>query len=343
MLDPPEHLVAHVWNITNLDDFINGRSKPIIEEVGPYAFRYYVYKYNVSFGDQAHRGWCDFVVVFVFCRCSLLIEYNRSSGDVAYFRRHREFFYDPTYPNTRDPYADVVATLNVVYAAAVVGGNITEEPVRNPLPNNPDVGLRYFFGEEPASPMVNVVELLFGGPYPYYINLTLEQFLNENSPLNEGYRAFRTGRDSVDATNQFVLWDDVKDIRDTWDDDWVEYIYGSDGTIFHRDVQHTDVVYAWVCTHPHERQAGHNTHAAGNGKEPDIYRIVPMTNEGHREVDVQGITTYRFVTEVSFRHTLLFVLPVGLLMNCWLSLDSTSTATTTRATASTSCSARMAS
>jgi hypothetical protein len=49
----------------------------------------------------------------------------------------------------------------------------------------------------------------------------------------------------------------------------------------------------------------------GTGKEPDIYRIVPMTNEGHREVDVQGITTYRFVTEVSFRHTL------SLCSSCW--------------------------
>jgi hypothetical protein len=46
---PEEHKTYYLWNLTNPDSYLAGDETAIYEEVGPFKFRNYKYKYNVSY------------------------------------------------------------------------------------------------------------------------------------------------------------------------------------------------------------------------------------------------------------------------------------------------------
>jgi len=46
---PPEVKTYYLWNLTNPDAFLSGEEKPKYEQVGPFTFRNWKYKYNISY------------------------------------------------------------------------------------------------------------------------------------------------------------------------------------------------------------------------------------------------------------------------------------------------------
>jgi hypothetical protein len=46
---PPEFKTYYLWNLTNSDAFLSGDEKPKYAQVGPYTFRDWKYKYNISY------------------------------------------------------------------------------------------------------------------------------------------------------------------------------------------------------------------------------------------------------------------------------------------------------
>jgi len=49
---PEEYKSFYLWNLTNPSEFLSGAGKPIYEEVGPFKFRDYHYKYDVSYSQD---------------------------------------------------------------------------------------------------------------------------------------------------------------------------------------------------------------------------------------------------------------------------------------------------
>ena len=48
---PSSYTSYYMWNLTNPDEVLQGET-PIYQEIGPYTFRVYTYKYNVKFSDD---------------------------------------------------------------------------------------------------------------------------------------------------------------------------------------------------------------------------------------------------------------------------------------------------
>ena len=56
----PRYRAFSFWNITNKEDVLQG-GKPLLQEVGPYVYRYYSQKLNVSFSEDGTRAtYSDF-------------------------------------------------------------------------------------------------------------------------------------------------------------------------------------------------------------------------------------------------------------------------------------------
>jgi hypothetical protein len=50
LLDTPTRRLFYLFNITNLNDVLWGRSRPVLQEVGPYVYTVIASKYDVRFG-----------------------------------------------------------------------------------------------------------------------------------------------------------------------------------------------------------------------------------------------------------------------------------------------------
>uniref|UniRef100_T1JNU7 Lysosome membrane protein 2 n=1 Tax=Strigamia maritima TaxID=126957 RepID=T1JNU7_STRMM len=72
----PIYMHFTFFNVTNSADYVANRSKPIVEEIGPYVFREYRQKVNISFSDEEDTVDYEQIKWFTF-------EPERSKGNLS--------------------------------------------------------------------------------------------------------------------------------------------------------------------------------------------------------------------------------------------------------------------
>eukprot|EP00004_Rigifila_ramosa_P013663 TRINITY_DN304_c0_g1_i2.p1 TRINITY_DN304_c0_g1~~TRINITY_DN304_c0_g1_i2.p1 ORF type:complete len:527 (-),score=116.73 TRINITY_DN304_c0_g1_i2:76-1482(-) len=251
--ESPEHLVIYVYNITNLPAVLAGE-KPLLDEVGPYAFRQFKEKIDPFFGDDGGVPIGDMRSTF-------------DKGSVAYFYHYRYFFFDREkstelgLPLERDPDTDMICTLNSIYAGAVAISPVAEDALYR-------TGSRYFFGESESEPMLPVTTVAFGREAYQYADAFWKNYTGPDDARADGLRGLRTGFSDINALRRFVMFKGER-IWPRWEPHY-EPIDGTDGLQFHRGMDKEGVVKSW---------------------EVDIERQVYLYNIDGRERDVKGITT----------------------------------------------------
>lgn len=58
---------VYVYNVTNADEFLNNGSKPILEELGPYVYRYVLTEYCllIKIISSLHEASHDFILYYI--------------------------------------------------------------------------------------------------------------------------------------------------------------------------------------------------------------------------------------------------------------------------------------
>ncbi|XP_067231942.1 lysosome membrane protein 2 [Chanodichthys erythropterus] len=203
---PPVFMQFFFFNVTNPDAFLKGEAKPHLTEMGPYTYREYRPKQNVSFVDNGTKVAAYTPKIFVFVR-------EKSVGD---------------------PSVDTVTTVNIPAVA-----------VMDRLKNAGfwvSSGISMYMGSIGTTMFMTrtVDELLWGFKDPLLTRLktirkdTEEYFglmYNKNGS-NDGEFVYHTGEQNYLDFGRIYTWKGEK-MLSFWKTNQSNMINGSDGSAFH--------------------------------------------------------------------------------------------------------------
>ncbi|XP_048021392.1 lysosome membrane protein 2 [Megalobrama amblycephala] len=203
---PPVFMEFFFFNVTNPDAFLKGEAKPHLTEMGPYTYREYRPKHNVSFVDNGTKVAAYTPKFFVFVR-------EKSVGD---------------------PSVDMVTTLNIPAVAVMDRLKGAGFWVSS--------GISIYMGSIGTTMFMTrtVNELLWGFKDPLLTRLktikpdTEEYFglmYNKNGS-NDGEFVYHTGEQNYLDFGRIYTWKGEK-MLSFWKTNQSNMINGSDGSAFH--------------------------------------------------------------------------------------------------------------
>lgn len=202
---PPVYMEFFFFNVTNVDEFLKGQAKPVVKQVGPYTYREYRYKDNVSMVDGDLKVSAYNTKSFVFLR-------EKSVGD---------------------PSMDNITTVNIPAWAVMtkLKGNFWKANLVSIWMNSFGTGL---FTTR------TVDELLWG-----YEDQLLTRISSSNPEVekvfglmykkngsNDGEFIYHTGRQNYLDYGRVITWKGQSKL-DFWTSNQSNSINGSDGSAFH--------------------------------------------------------------------------------------------------------------
>lgn len=202
---PPVYMEFFFFNVTNVDEFLTNEAKPVVKQIGPYTYREYRVKDNVSMVDGDLKVSAYNTKSFVFLR-------EKSVGD---------------------PSTDSITTVNIPAWAVMtkLKGNFWKANLVSIWMNSFGTGL---FTTR------TVDELLWG-----YEDQLLTRISSSNPEVekvfglmykkngsNDGEFVYHTGRQNYLDYGRVITWQGQSKL-DFWTSNQSNSINGSDGSAFH--------------------------------------------------------------------------------------------------------------
>ncbi|XP_060916759.1 lysosome membrane protein 2-like isoform X1 [Labrus mixtus] len=201
---PPVYMEYFFFNVTNVDQFLKG-SKPEVTQVGPYTYREYRYKENVTMVENGTRVSAYNTKSFVFLR-------DKSVGD---------------------PTVDSITTVNIPAWAVMdkLKNNFWKASFVSVMMNNVGSGL---FTTR------TVDELLWGYEDPLLARLSSSSpdvekvfgLMYKKNGTNDGEFVYHTGQQNYMDYGRVETWKGKSQVS-FWTSNQSNSINGSDGSAFH--------------------------------------------------------------------------------------------------------------
>lgn len=201
---PPVYMEFFFLNVTNLNEFLQG-AKPEVNQVGPYTYREYRYKDNVSMVENGKKVSAYNTKSFVFLR-------EKSVGD---------------------PAVDNITTVNIPAWAVMnkVKGSFWKSTMVSIMMNNIGSGL---FTTR------TVDELLWGYEDPLLVQVsssnpeveTIFGLMYKKNGSNDGEFIYHTGEQNYMDYGRVETWKGQRQLT-FWNTNQSNSINGSDGSAFH--------------------------------------------------------------------------------------------------------------
>ncbi|KAG7241139.1 hypothetical protein INR49_025882 [Caranx melampygus] len=250
---PPVYMQFFFYNVTNVDEILKG-AKPVLNQVGPYTYREYRYKDNVSMVENDTMVSAYNTKSFVFLR-------EQSVGDPA----------EDTINTVNIPLWAVMTKVTGFFArsyaamwiAASKSTVFTNRTVDEMLWGYKDPLLERVATRSPG------VEEVFGLMY-------------KKNGSNDGEFIFHTGVENYLDYGRVKTWKGQSQL-DFWKSEYSNTINGSDGSAFHPLLDKKERIYIFTQT-----SAGLKKFPSVTRRSLTIYM------EFEKEVEVKGIPAYRF-------------------------------------------------
>ncbi|XP_067846352.1 lysosome membrane protein 2-like [Heptranchias perlo] len=201
---PPIYMQFYFFNVTNPDEVLNG-GKPFLEEKGPYTYREYRPKENVTFMND---------------------------GKVVFAITPKTYVFVPEL-STGDPETDLIRTVNipVVTVMNMVRYSSSQTILAEALVT---------FEREGLFTMRTVHEFLWGYKDPvlaaiHLVIKDIDEYFGLYHKMNgtaDGRYAFLTGKENYKDFTRIIEWKGNKSL-DWWTTDMCNMINGTDATSFH--------------------------------------------------------------------------------------------------------------
>ncbi|XP_067339779.1 lysosome membrane protein 2-like isoform X2 [Channa argus] len=201
---PPVYMEYFFFNVTNLDEFLAGK-KPVLKQVGPYTYREYRYKDNVSMVENNTMVSAYNVKSFVFLR-------DKSGGD---------------------PAVDVITTVNI--PAWAVMTKVKDSVFRRSM-----VAIWMNTYKSELFTTRTVDELLWGYVDPLLVRVAASNpevettfgLMYKKNGTNDGEFIYHTGVQNYLDYGRVKTWQGQRQLS-FWSTNQSNSINGSDGSAFH--------------------------------------------------------------------------------------------------------------
>ncbi|XP_057674798.1 lysosome membrane protein 2-like [Corythoichthys intestinalis] len=214
---PPVYMEYFFFNVTNVDEILNG-GKPVVNQVGPYTYREYRYKDNVTMVDDGKMVSGYNTKSFVFLR-------DKSVGDPAF---------------------DNITTVNIPAWAVMnkVKGSFWKASMVSIWMNSIGSGL---FTTR------TVDELLWGYEDPLLVRIapsnpeveTTFGLMYKKNGSNDGEFVFHTGEQNYLDYGRVETWKGQSQLT-FWNSNQSNSINGSDGSAFHPLLKRDERIYIFT-------------------------------------------------------------------------------------------------
>ncbi|KAM9841407.1 lysosome membrane protein 2-like isoform 2-T2 [Aulostomus maculatus] len=214
---PPVYMEFFFFNVTNVNEFIAG-AKPVVKEIGPYTYREYRYKDNVTMMDHNKMVSAYNTKSFVFLS-------ERSVGD---------------------PAVDSITTVNIPAWAVMdkVKGSFWKASMVSIMMNSVGSGL---FTTR------TVDELLWGYEDPLLVRVapsspgteTIFGLMYKKNGSNDGEFIFHTGTENYMDYGRVETWKGQSQLT-FWNSNQSNSINGSDGSAFHPLLDKNERIYIFT-------------------------------------------------------------------------------------------------
>ncbi|KAF3695495.1 Lysosome membrane protein 2 85 kDa lysosomal membrane sialoglycoprotein [Channa argus] len=215
---PPVYMEYYFFNVTNPVEFLEGK-KAIVKQIGPYTYREYRPRENVTFLENGTKVYALNPKTFVFVP-------EKSAGD---------------------PAADILTTVNIPFVA-----------VMNEL-NSYSFLLRTFVSMYMKSQGIelfmkrSVHEILWGFKDPLLTKLhSLKPDVDEYFGLmwkkngtHEGEFVFHTGEENYLDYGKIETWNGLRKMS-WWSSNQSNMINGTDGAVFHPLINRNELLYIFA-------------------------------------------------------------------------------------------------
>uniref|UniRef100_A0A3Q1EBT4 Scavenger receptor class B, member 2c n=1 Tax=Acanthochromis polyacanthus TaxID=80966 RepID=A0A3Q1EBT4_9TELE len=214
---PPVYMEYFFFNVTNVKEFLNG-AKPEVRQVGPYAYREYRYKDNVSMVEDGKMVSGYNTKSFVFLR-------ERSVGD---------------------PTVDNITTVNI--PAWAVMNKVKDSYFKATMMSVWMTSV----GSDPFTTRT-VDELLWGYEDPLLSRLARTQpdlekifgLMYKKNGSNDGEFVYHTGQENYLDYGRVVTWQGQSQLT-FWTSNQSNSINGSDGSAFHPLLEKNERLYIFT-------------------------------------------------------------------------------------------------
>ncbi|XP_051268495.1 lysosome membrane protein 2 isoform X1 [Dicentrarchus labrax] len=214
---PPVYMEYFFFNVTNVDEFLGG-AKPEVKQVGPYTYREYRYKDNVSMVDNGTKVSAYTIKSFVFLR-------EKSVGD---------------------PTEDMITTVNIPAWAVMtkVKGSFWKSNLVSIWMNSIGSGL---FTTR------TVQELLWGYEDPLLVRVSSSNpdvervfgLMYKKNESHSGEFVYHTGEQNYMDYGRVATWKGESKLN-FWTSDQSNNINGSDGSAFHPLLNKDERIYIFT-------------------------------------------------------------------------------------------------
>ncbi|XP_018517966.1 lysosome membrane protein 2 isoform X1 [Lates calcarifer] len=214
---PPVYMEFFFFNVTNVDEVLTG-AKPVVNQVGPYTYREYRYKDNVTMVEDG----------------TLVSAYNTKS---FVFLRER---------SVGDPAVDNITTVNIPAWAVMnkVKGSFFKATMASVMMNSLGVGL---FTTQ------TVDELLWGYEDPLLKRIASSSpdvekdfgLMYKKNGTNNGEFVYHTGEQNYMDYGRVKTWKGQSQLK-FWSSNHSNSINGSDGSAFHPLLSKDERIYIFT-------------------------------------------------------------------------------------------------
>uniref|UniRef100_A0A673MAQ3 Scavenger receptor class B, member 2a n=1 Tax=Sinocyclocheilus rhinocerous TaxID=307959 RepID=A0A673MAQ3_9TELE len=216
---PPVYMQYFFFNVTNPDEFLAGKEKPKVTQIGPYTYREYRPRENVTFLENGTKIFATNPKSFVFLR-------NMSSGD---------------------PEVDRVITVNIPFIAVMNELNSYSFFLRSAVSMwMGSMGIEVFMNR-------TVHEVLWGFKDPLLSKLhAMRPEVDEHFGLmynkngtHEGEFVFHTGEKNYMDYGKIDTWNGISQMN-WWSSNQSNMINGTDGSVFHTFLSRKELLYIFA-------------------------------------------------------------------------------------------------
>eukprot|EP00697_Spironema_sp_BW2_P014722 gnl/Spiro4/524_TR287_c0_g2_i1.p1 gnl/Spiro4/524_TR287_c0_g2~~gnl/Spiro4/524_TR287_c0_g2_i1.p1 ORF type:complete len:536 (+),score=110.66 gnl/Spiro4/524_TR287_c0_g2_i1:143-1750(+) len=215
---PPTYKTFNFWNLTNAEDWIAGRAKPRVSLCGPYSYREYKTRFNITWSEDR---------------------------DIIQFRTWERYVYDPaTSCPTCDPDNDLITTLNMPLQGVLaqirtqIGDPYFAQIIVDMMmayiqekDGNYGIVVTYPAGQLAMGykdPLLDLLVTKAGLPgiSPIF-GFQMPNSKTEQDAINDptlGFIQWHTGKNDINLVQNYVMWQNQTDLRKYW-------LPGTDATV----------------------------------------------------------------------------------------------------------------
>ncbi|XP_051963093.1 lysosome membrane protein 2-like [Xyrauchen texanus] len=216
---PPVYMQYFFFNVTNPDEILAGKAKPKVTQMGPYTYREYRPRENVTFLENGTKIFATNPKSFVFLR-------DMSVGD---------------------PEVDCVTTVNIPFIAVMNELNSYSFLLRT--------AVSMWMGSMGIDVFMNrtVHEILWGFKDPLLTKLhSFRPEVDEHFGLmynkngtHEGEFVFHTGEKNYMDYGKIDTWNGISQMN-WWSSNQSNMINGTDGSVFHTFLSRKELLYIFA-------------------------------------------------------------------------------------------------